>query len=202
MKASQTLLNIEKSIKKYNPKHYTCVITLPNMSHPVLLTATNSTSRKIRIYDESNGINSIAIIRYSLNGKNLFISELEVNTKYQRLGIGSFLLETAIAHGDILGATTAYGHAFPTNEIKGTSHRGYGAEVAALVRFYKSAGCDIRDLNENSTKAFTQTWTSGDKIDNAQLKAKIIAESIAEYETVELKNLRTNDIDISTSNLL
>lgn len=200
MKASERLLGIEKSIKKYNPGHFTCLLEIEGMERPLLLSASKGASRKIRIYNDTNGLNSIAVIRYSLNGQRIYISDLEVNYDYQRRGIGKLLMELAITHGDILGANYIYGHAFPTAAIKGASELGYKAEVDALIKFYQAAGCNIKDLTNNSTKAFTQSWNNGDKIDNASLKVQIITESIAEHEALLDHKHHGSETDISTAN--
>ena len=201
MKPSNRLLNIEKSIKKYNPNYYTNFVTVDGFSRPLLLVAIKGASRKIKIYDDMRGLDNVAIIRYSMNGDRLFISELEVSFDYQRHGIGKMLLELAIAHGDELGAKSMFCHAFPTAQIKGVSQYGYKAEVDALTKFYQSAGCQIKRLADNSTKMFVQTWTNGEKIDNAKLNIQILAQSITEHESSIKGNSYLPEKDIETTKL-
>ncbi len=169
-----------QGIKRYNPNAYTHTIKLKRIDTPLLLVAKKTAGRQISIYDESNGFNEIASIRYAITGDRVFISSFEVREDYQRKGIGRYLFEFALAHGDALCATSMYGHASPTAPIKNVSQYGYKYDRLALQEIYTRLGCKFSQTEQD--KKFVQRWQPGDKLDSIDIKTQDIIYQLTELE--------------------
>ena len=133
MNANVRLYDIETAIKRHFKDVYTEVIKFKKIDRPLLFVIRKKHDRILKLFDETKGLNEIAVIRYSITKDRVFVSTFEVNKDYQQKGIGKFMFQFALAHSDLLGATYLYGHADPIDEIKGVSKYGYKAELMALI---------------------------------------------------------------------
>lgn len=129
------------------------------------------THTSLLLYDNESGYNEVGEIRYRENKNQVFIAQFETNVAFQKCGLGRFMFNLALAHGDAVGATYANGCIAPTNVIKGVSGKGgYMEEKAALVEIYKKLGCRISITPTNSSKfssdfaEFFQSWEPGAKL--------------------------------------
>lgn len=155
----------------------------------------------ILLYDDKHGIREVGEICYRANANSIFVSKFETNYDFQQCGLGRFMFNLAMAHGDSLGATTLYGYASPTDAIKGVSDKKgvtYNDEKLNLVKIYKGLGCVVspdpteseyvasdetnkslslkdivtRKKTIDQTVKFEQTWNSGEKLNALPLDQK------------------------------
>lgn len=192
MTENASLLDIEKSIKNYNPNVITKIIGFEKLNKSVLFVYSRGASNKVQLFDDVNGLNEIGMIGYSRTD-NTFISALEVKKHYQGNGVGRFLFEFALAHVDILGVTSAHGEIMPTNDIKGVKLKGIGSHTAhklKLVEIYKKLGCTIDDIAiaDDGYPSFTITWKKGERFNNSNIKIQdLVAEVVEKQKIIDSK---------------
>lgn len=164
-----------------SPKQTVVVFKNQKLQQQFILMAIKGIHNKIMLIDELNNMFEFATILYSIHGKKIYLSSFEVNENYQQNGFGRLLFETAIAHGDILGATEIYGEASPINNIKGVSdaeNSTFEDEEKAIFTIYEKLGCKINPLNHN----FYKKWTSGKKIQQASSFVEKVAYMLAKKD--------------------
>ena len=181
------LLDIEKSIKNYNPNVFTRIIDFEKLNKSVLFVYSRGASNKVQLFDDVNGLNEIGMIGYSRTD-NTFISALEVKKHYQGNGVGRFLFEFALAHVDMLGVTSAHGEIMPTNDIKGVKPKGKGSHTAhklKLVEIYKKLGCAIDDIAmDDGYPSFTITWEKGERFNNTSIQIQELVTEVVEKQKI------------------
>lgn len=181
---NKSLKEIEEFIKKYTDDAFIKKVSIEKMNKDVLFVVLDQSTYKVMLFEESNGMKEIGIIRYAVRGEKVFISEFEVNEKYQGNGLGRLLFDFALAHADTLGVSYAFGCATPTSNIKGITGTGlerYKKEKQAIYEIYKKLGCNF-DNPANDTEddpIFDQTWVNGEKFKSA---SPIVCDLVLNYK--------------------
>lgn len=181
-----TFEDIKKTFLKYNPDCFIKIIRNEKMKKDLLFVSTDGTLNRIEIFDEAKGLNKIAVIMYSIRRNRVFVSEIEVNENYQENGIGRFMFEFAMAHGDLKGATSIFGYALPTNNIKRVSSKHglnrYEEETLHLIEIYKKLGCKFKQKGDYDNEMFEQTWKSGEKFKGLSENIQNLAKELVKHQ--------------------
>ena len=178
----EKLEQLKQAILKINNTVNAYIIFNKKLNKHLLLAAISKKSSKISLFDASFGITSIGTLKYTVKNDNVFISSFEVNKHFQRKDLGKTMFNLALAHGDLLGATSAYGHAMPIDDIQGVpnTENYYEATQRVLYKIYEKLGCEFDFYGDNNT--FTINWRSGDRFENLPDELKIIAENLTSKE--------------------
>lgn len=179
MSEVEELEKLQDIIGKINNSVRTYIIFNRKLNKPFLLAAVTKKSSKISLFAAGFGVSSVATLKYTIKPDRIFISSFEVNKQFQRNGLGKTIFNLALAHGDLEGATNAYGHAMPIDDIKGVpnTENYYEATQRVLYKIYEKLGCEFDFYGDNNT--FTINWQSGDRFENLQDEFKEIAEDLA-----------------------
>ena len=89
---NQKLKDMEKSIRKYSDEIFIDTIYNKKLNKELLITISESSSTKVKIFEETRGLNEIASISYSPWGGRIFLSAFCVDSNFQKNGIGRFYL--------------------------------------------------------------------------------------------------------------
>lgn len=189
MGKNQKLKDMEKSIRKYSDEIFIDTIYNKKLNKELLITISESSSTKVKIFEETRGLNEIASISYSPWGGRIFLSAFCVDSNFQRNGIGRFLFDFMLAHGDTLGANYMFGYSMPTDDINGIDGIGierYHDEQKTLQMIYEKFGCSFDSpLNlEEEDKMFEQKWENGEKYSKATTEIKKL---IQKYNKKEIE---------------
>lgn len=187
MKQNKTFLEIENSIKSIALSAIVNPVQNHKLGRNILMVNLSGTHSSILIYDETKGMSEIGTMRYTIRGGKVFVSEFEVHEEFQGLGIGRTMFEFALAHGDAMGATYAYGYAKPTNNVKGVSVQGknmFKEEQKAIMEVYKKLGCSFDNPQNEGTidKIFEQRWLTGEKTGNVSEEIKPILMQVVQRD--------------------
>lgn len=185
------LEDIEVSIKKYSKEAIIQKVYNKSLKRDLLFVFVEGSCKKVMIFDQFRGLNEIATIRYSVAGKRVSLSEFRVNEDYQRNGIGRFMFEFALTHGDAVGAEYVVGFANPTDPIKGVSEDcGRDDEMLALIEIYKKLGCRFSNVNDVYGAQFEQRWISGEKVKGADETMRNLVDLVVGYEKEKLDKVK------------
>lgn len=132
---------IKEEISIYNENFASEIIYNRKLNKNFLLVFISGSINKLVVYDEEHGTNEIARILYVIRGKNLVVSELEVQEEFQQNGIAKLLFNIALAQADLQGATFAYGQVDPINNIKGIDADNQRELKEKLIEIYTKLGC-------------------------------------------------------------
>lgn len=125
-----------------------------------LIVAIKKGSRgRIMIFAGKYGMNDIASMDYTINSKGVYVSTFVVSEEMQQNGIGRFMWNLAMAHGDSYGKTCIYGEANPTDPIRGVSGEDgvtFEQEKEKIMEIYSKLGCSFDD------ESFRRTWKAGE----------------------------------------
>lgn len=132
-----------------------------NFNKPLLVAMKKSTHGKILIFCDGYGLDQIALASYNINNKGVYLSQFVVNEEFQQKGIGRFMFELAMAHGDYCGVNCVYGVANPTDAIADVSNKKdvtFDKEKQIIKEIYLKLGCTLNGEN------FIRTWKQGEII--------------------------------------
>lgn len=140
---------------------------------------------KIMVFAARHGMEEVASMGYTINSKGVYLSKFVVSEELQQCGIGRFMWNLAMAHGDALGKTCIYGEANPTDPIQGVSSEEgvtFKQEQDKIREIYKKLGCTING------ESFIRTWKEGEilKVSNEDIKS--LVDKIIEEEPIKEKN--------------
>jgi len=160
--------SIKEEISRYNANFASEIIYNRKLNKNFLLVFISGSKNKLVVYDEEHGTNEIARILYVISGKNLVVSELEVQEEFQQNGIAKLLFNIALAQADLQGATFAYGQIDPINNIKGVEPDNQVALKEKLIEIYAKLGCIYNKENNN----FEMTWNENEKLSGLDRQIK------------------------------
>lgn len=178
-----TLKELEEKIKAIVPDIPIKQVFIKSANKTFLCACVEGSSSSIRLYDEEHGLNHVASIDYRANTQSCFISSFETMEDMQKLGLGRFVYNMALAHADALGATYSYGIIEPTNNIKGVS-KSYKdcreEEIEALKEIYSHLGNSIELSSNGHSLKLSCNWVAGDRIKLlSSAQKKLIKEFVA-----------------------
>ena len=185
--------DIEKSIKKYTNEAVMGKVYNEKLRKNVLIVLLyGGSGLKVRVYDETRGLDEIGAMSYSIIGKRMSISSFVVKEDFQRNGIGRLMFEFATAHADFQNVDYLHGVIDPTDPIKGVSSEenfDIEPERNALIKIYKKLGCDVASVNVGGEQKliFDQTWKHGEKFNSVDAQRRKMIEEVVKQQNKKIE---------------
>lgn len=162
-----SLNKLEEKIKEIVPNIPIKKVYIKSANKTFLCACVEGATCSIRLYDEDCGLDHVASIDYRPTAQSCFISAFETKEHFQRLGLGRFIYNMALAHADMLGVTYSYGIIEPTNNIKDVSKFYKDCreeEIEALKEIYEHLGNNIEPAQNGESLKLFSNWKSGERI--------------------------------------
>ncbi len=181
MERNEELEKTKKYISYFLKDLITLEIYNDKLRKPLLFVYLRKARHELQVYEADHGIQEIAKLGYSIQDRNMYISDFLVEEEFQQNGIGGLLFKIAIAHGNKMGANSLYGYASPTSSIKGVSNNegtSYDKEQMALIDIYSHLGCEF--IKNDDYFKFVKTWNR---------------EDVKEFENKEINEFISNIVE-------